>query len=64
MIPVNLLSITFENRLLRHDHRQDSTGHGRRTGVKSPGQSAYALSGSSVSFSTEAPYFAATSLTG
>ena len=41
-----------------------ASGHGRRTGRYSPGQSAYASSGSSVSFATDAPCFAATSLTG
>ena len=41
-----------------------SSGHGSRTGVWSPGQSAYASSGSYVSFAADASYFAATSLTG
>lgn len=48
----------------RHGFASGPTGHGRRTGVHSPGQSAYASSGSSVSFATDAPCFAATSLTG
>ena len=47
-----------------HDFVSESSGHGRRTGRYSPGQSAYASSGSSVSFTADAPYFAATSLTG
>ena len=42
----------------------ESTGHGSRIGSYSPGQSAYASSGSPVSVATDAPYFAATSLTG
>jgi hypothetical protein len=42
----------------------DSSGQGSRTGRYSPGQSAYASSGSSVSFAADAPYFAATSLAG
>ena len=49
----------------RHgDTSPESSGHGRRTGRYSPGQSAYASSGSPVSFAADAPYFAATSLTG
>ena len=50
----------------RHLYRfvSGSTGHGSRTGRYSPGQSAYASSGLSVSFAADAPYFAATSLTG
>jgi len=39
-------------------------GQCSRTGVYSPGQSAYASSGLSVSFAADAPYLAATSLTG
>ena len=41
-----------------------SSGHANRVGTYSPGQSAYASSGSSVSFTADAPYFAAGSLTG
>jgi hypothetical protein len=38
--------------------------HGTRAGACSPGQSAYASSPLVVSFATDAPCFAATSLTG
>ena len=49
---------------VRHGFASESSGQGRRTGTYSPGQSAYASSGSPVSFAADAPYFAATSLTG
>ena len=41
-----------------------SSGHGRRTGMYSLGQSAYASSGSSVAVATDAPNLAAAALTG
>lgn len=48
----------------REDCKRYSSGHGRRTGRKSPGQSAYASSGFGVSFAVDAACFLASSLTG
>jgi hypothetical protein len=50
--------------MTRHGLMPETSGHGRRTGTYSPGQSAYASSPSLVSLAADAPYFAATSLTG
>jgi hypothetical protein len=53
-----------ERHVRRHGFASESSGQARRVGAYSPGQSAYASSGSSVSFAADAPYLAATSLTG
>lgn len=56
--------LTREGGAYRNRSGSEERGHARRTGTYSPGQSAYASSGSYVSSATDAPYFAATSLTG
>ena len=53
-----------EDVMTRYGFASGTNRHGRRTGRYSPGQSAYASSASLVSLAADAPYFAATSLTG